>query len=130
MSNNDKLKQLYKQANSFDESTPKGLMDKLSTYGKILELLGGFHASSLADWKHKESIRRETIANAFSLDPQGTVEERKQKAEMAAAEARRNEAQAEGEAMRWKNAYDSVKEQIQILKLQLKDIKDVNNGGI
>lgn len=130
MNNTEKLKQLYQQASQFDEALPAHIMQKLVVYGKILELLGGFHAAAVKEWKLKESYRREAIASAFTYNVDGTAAERTNQAEVAAAKARKEEAEAEGEALRWKNAYDSVKEQIQILKLQLKDMKEVDAGGV
>lgn len=130
MSKTDKLAQLYKKANSMDEEIPKQLMDKLSLYGQILELLGGLWAQATKDWKLAESNRRQTIATVFSLDPEGTVKDKEMKAEMAASEWRRAEAEGEGEALRWKTAYTSTQEQIQILKKKYDHLKEVAKGGI
>lgn len=130
MNNTDKLKELYNKANSLNEELPADIVRKLSLYGKILELLGGFHAMSLKSWKLAEATRRETLASAFCYDVEGSAVERTNKAEVAAAPSRRAEAEAEAEAQRWKSAYNSTSEQIQILKLQLKDLQNVNNGGV
>lgn len=129
LSNADKLKLYYKQADSLNESLPGDLIKKLSLYGKILELLGGFHANSVKAWKLAEATRREAIASAYSYSD-GSVADKTNNAEVAAAESRRKEAEAEAEATRWKNAYISTQEQIQIMKLQLKDMKDVAGGGV
>lgn len=129
MSNSDKLKDLYKQANSLNETLPGDLMKKLTLYGKILELLGGFHAQSVKVWKLAEATRREAIASAYTYSD-GSIEDKKNKAEVAAAKSRKEEAEAEAEATRWKNAYISTQEQIQIMKLQLKDMKEVAGGGV
>lgn len=125
----ERLAELYKQANSLNEDLPGDIIKKLSLYGKILEILGGFHASSVKAWKLAEATRRETLASAYSYS-QGTGADRTNLAEVAAAESRRNEAEAEAEATRWKNAYISTQEQIQIMKLQLKDMKEVAGGGV
>jgi hypothetical protein len=130
MSKTDKLTQLYKKASVLDEDNPKQLMDKLSLYGQILELLGGMWAIATKDWKLAESKRRETIATVFSLDPEGTVKDKEMKAEMAASEWRKAEAEGEGEALRWKTAYTSTQEQIQILKKKYDHLKEVAKGGI
>jgi hypothetical protein len=130
MSKTDKLTQLYKKANQMDEEIPKQLMDKLSLYGQILELLGGLWASATKDWKLAESKRRETIATVFSLSPEGTSKDKEMKAEMAASEWRQAEAEGEGEALRWKTAYTSTQEQIQILKKKYDHLKEVAKGGI
>jgi hypothetical protein len=130
MSKTDKLTQLYKQANSLNEELPKHLMDKLSLYGQILEILGGMWAAATKEWKLAESKRRETIATVFSLDPEGTAKDRENKAEMAASEWRRAEAEGEAESLRWKTAYTSTQEQIQILKKKYDHLKEVAKGGI
>jgi hypothetical protein len=130
MSNVEKLKPLYKKANSLDEDNPKQLMDKLSLYGQILELLGGLWASATKEWKLAEASRRQTIASVYSLDPEGTSKDREHKAEMAASEWRRAEAEGEAESLRWKTAYTSTQEQIQILKKKYDHLKEVAKGGI
>lgn len=130
MSNLEKLTTLYKQANSLDESLPGDIIRKLSLYGKILELLGGLHANALKDWKLAEATRREALASAFCYDVEGSAIERGHKAEIAAAHTRQAEATAEAEAQRWKNAYLSTQEQINILKLQLKDMQELAKGGV
>lgn len=125
-----KLEELYKKANELDEEFPKQLIDKLSLYGQILEIIGGLWASAHSDWKMAEAKRRETLATVYTYDPEGSNKDREMKAEMAAAEWRRKEAQYEGEAMRWKAAYQSVLEQIQILKKRYEHMQNVANGGI
>lgn len=130
MNNAEKLSMLYKQANSLNEDLPGDIIKKLSLYGKILELLGGFHAQAVKEWKLAEATRRETLASAFVYDMEGSAVERTNKAEIAAAQSRKREAETEAEAQRWRNAYNSTSEQIQILKLQLRDMQEVAKGGV
>jgi len=130
MSNMDKLSALYKQANSLNDELPGDIVKKLSLYGKILELLGGFHAVSVKNWKLAEATRRETMASAFCYDIDGSIVERTNKAEIVAAPSRRKEAETEAEAQRWRNAYNSTSEIIQILKLQLRDMQNLDRGGV
>jgi hypothetical protein len=130
MRKTEKLAQLYKKASGLNEDLPKELMDKLSLYGQILELLGGMWAESTKLWKLAESKRRVTIATVFSLSPEGTSKDKEMKAEMAASEWRQAEAEGEGEALRWKTAYTSTQEQIQILKKKYDHLKEVAKGGI
>ncbi len=105
-------------------------MDKLSTYGKILEITGKYHAHAHGQWKLAEAKRKETIASVYSLDPEGSNKDREMKAEMAAAEIRKEEAKLEGEVMRWKNAVLAITEQIQILKKKYDHLKEVSKGGV
>lgn len=126
----DRLQELYRQAEKLDEEFPKQLIEKLGIYGQILEILGRMWASAQADWKLAEANRRETIATVYSLDPEGSNKDREMKAEMAASEWRRQEAQYEAEALRWKNAYTSTQEQIQIMKKRYEHLSNVANGGV
>lgn len=130
MNKTDKLSTLYKKAKSLNEDLPKELMDKLSIYGQILEIIGGLHADAVGEWKLAEALRRETLATVYSLDPQGSNKDRENKAEMAASQARRDEAQAEKEATRWKNAYNSTNEQINIMKKRYDHLVNVSKGGV
>jgi hypothetical protein len=130
MSRTEKLKELYKKANVLDEENPKQLIDKLSIYGQILELVGGMHADSVGEWKLAEALRKETLATVYSLDPEGSNKDREQKAELSAVEQRRKEAKTEAEATRWKNAYNSTLEQIQIMKKRYEHLTNVSKGGI
>lgn len=130
MSKTTKLAELYKRANSLNEELPAQLIDKLSLYGQILEILGGLWASATGEWKLAESKRRETLASVYPLDPEGSNKDREMKAEMAAAEWRRKEAEYEAEALRWKNAYISTQEQIQILKKRYEHLSNVAKGGV
>ncbi|MED1304578.1 hypothetical protein BK704_28785 [[Bacillus thuringiensis] serovar konkukian] len=126
----EKLKDLYARAAGLDESLPGDLLQKLKIYGDILSLTGKLHASALSDWKMAEAIRKETISKCFTYNPNGTAKEREMQAEFAASEHRKAEAQAEASCMRWRNAYNSTTEIINILKIQLRDMKDLNSGGV
>ena len=127
----DKLSSLYKKLSALDEESPYELMQKLSIYGQILELLGGMWAAATKDWKLAEAKRRETIATVYSLDPEGTTKDREMKGEMAAAEWRRKEAEYEAEALRWKAAYIATQEQINIMKKKYEHLVNVyQKGGI
>jgi hypothetical protein len=121
---------LYKQVNTLNDDLPGDVLKKLKLYAEILTWTGKLHSESLKAWKLAESKRKETVATVYSLDPNGTSKEREMKAEMAASEFRREEAVAEANCMRWKNAYTSTTEYINILKIQLKDMKDLNQGGV
>lgn len=136
----EKLALLYNQASGLDEDNPKQLIDKLSIYGRILELIGGFHASSVEAWKLAEATRRETIASAIVYGAEladiedtkaKTAKDREAIAEVVGAKARAAEGKAEAEATRWKNAYNSTIEQINIMKKRYDHLVNVfNKGGI
>jgi hypothetical protein len=125
-----RLSELYKQANQLNEEFPKELIEKLSIYGQILEIIGGLWSEAHSEWKLAEAKRKDTIASVYTLDPEGTNKDREMKAEMAARDWRIKEAQFEGEALRWKAAYQSVIEQIQILKKRYEHMQNVAKGEI
>jgi hypothetical protein len=135
-SKTEKLTELYKKANHLNEELPKDLMDKLSLYGQVLELIGGLHSEAVKAWKLAEAKRRETIASSivYGAELEGaevkTAKDREAVAEVIAAEARREEALTESEAQRWKNAYVSTQEMIQILKKKYDHLRAVAGGGI
>jgi hypothetical protein len=136
VSKTEKLAQLYKKANGLNEELPIELMNKLSLYGQILELIGGLHADSVKAWRLAEAKRRETIASAIVYGPElegaevKTAKDREAVAEVIGAAARKEEALAEAEAQRWKNAYQSNIEMIQILKKKYEHLQSVAKGGI
>jgi hypothetical protein len=134
----DKLKELYGKASVLDEDNPLQLMNKLSIYGQILELQGRFHSESVAAWKLAEMVRRETLASSMAYgaelegaEPAKTAKEKEAVAEVIAAEKRKAEAIAEAEAWRWRNAYQSTIEQINIMKKRYDHLVNVyEKGGI
>lgn len=126
----EKLKELYSKAAELDDELPGDLIQKLKYYGEILSITGRLHAASLSDWKMSEAVRKETIAKFFISNQDGTAKERDMKAELAVSKYRKMEAQAEASCMRWKNAYNSTMEIINILKIQLRDMKDLRGGGV
>ena len=126
----EKLKELYGKTSRLNEELPGDIVRKLSLYGSILEVTGRMHANSVKDWKLAEATRREALASAFCYDIDGSIVERTNKAEIAAAPSRRKEAETEAEAQRWRNAYNSTSEIIQILKLQLRDMQNLDKGGV
>jgi len=131
MSKTQRLSELYKKAASLNEELPMELMQKLSVYGQIYETLGAIHADAEGDYCMKEAERKEIIATVFCLDPEKTVKEREMKVELAAAEKRKEEAEARKEMTRWKNARESVLEQINIMKRKYEHLVNVlQKGGI
>ena len=123
------LKELYKLANEQDLTQPAGVIQAMQYNQKIFEQLGRQTAEALKQWKLKEAHRREVLATIYSQSD-GTVEDRKQKAEVAAASYRREEAEAEADHARWRYAREATAENINILKKRLDDLKDLTKGGV
>lgn len=141
MSKTKRLAELYKKANSLNDELPKELIEKMELYGQVLEIIGGLHAESMKAWKLAEAKRREVIAHAIVYevemkDDNGniikpkTAKEKEAIGEVVGAEARREEALAEAEAQRWRNAYNSTVEMIQILKKKYEHMQNVSKGGV
>lgn len=136
MNRAEKLSALYKKANSLNEELPKELIEKLSLYGQILEVIGGLHSEAVKAWRLAEAKRRETIASAivYGAELEGTqantAKEKEAAAEVIGAQARREEAIAEAEAQRWKNAFVSTSEFLQILKKRYDHLREISKGGI
>jgi len=127
----EKLTELYKKAASLNEELPAQLIEKMGLYGQIYELLGSLHAEAEGEYGLKEAERKEVIATVFCLDPEKTVKEREMKAELASIPKRKEEAEARKEAIRWKNARESVLEQINIMKKKYEHLCNVlQKGGI
>lgn len=132
----DKLKTLYDRAKGLNEDLPMDLMNKLSIYGQILELIGALHAEAIGAWKLAEAKRREVIASATVYDAEiegikvKTAVEKAAAAEVIGASVRQAEGKAEQEATRWKNAYNSTNEQINIMKKRYDHLVNVAKGGI
>lgn len=128
----DKLSEIYKKINSLDDEIPVELMEKMMLYGQALEIIGRLHAEAVRDWKLAEAMRREKIAESiiYAKSKFKTAKDREAAAEVVGAETRRKEAIAEAEAQRWKNAYQSTLEIINILKKKYEHLKEVANGGI
>jgi hypothetical protein len=137
VSKTEKLAQLYKQANALNEDLPKELMDKLSVYGKILELIGGLWADAECEYGLAKNEREYAIDNAIYYRPSiedGEVPSSDKRAEavggLLAKELKDKEKELSSEVLRWKNAFYSVDSQIQILKKKYDHLKEVSKGGI
>lgn len=57
----EKLAALYKKASALDEENPYQLIEKLSLYGQILEVIGGLHSEAVKAWRLAEAKRREIM---------------------------------------------------------------------
>ncbi|TYR75634.1 hypothetical protein FZC79_10405 [Rossellomorea vietnamensis] len=132
-----KLSAYYRAAGNLNEENPKDLIDKLSIYGKILELIGGIYGDAFNDWGMAEAERREIIANGIyhrpSVDGGETPSSDKKgeaAGELLAKEARRKEKKFEAEKERWRKAYDSTSEQINIMKKRYDHLVNVAKGGV
>jgi hypothetical protein len=137
MSKTEKLKELYKKANGYNEEIPAQLIDKMTVYGQIYELIGGLYGDALDRYGVAEVERKDTIANAIvyrpSVDGQEPPTSDKRAEAIGIILAKDKfiaEKKAESEALRWKSARDAVNEQIQIMKKRYEHFVNVAKGGI
>ena len=113
-----KLSELYKQAESLNEEIPAELAKKIRVYAEIMQHIGRMHAAAVNDYGMAYSKRKLAYAEAIS-NSTGKVVEREAQAEIACNPYRKEEAQAEADKERWRNAKDSTAEIINALKKQL-----------
>jgi hypothetical protein len=138
MSKTEKLAQLYKKASVLDEDNPKELIDKLSIYGRILELIGGLWADAENAHGLAKNEREYAIDNAIYYRPSiddGEHPSSDKRAEavggLLAKELKDKEKTLASEVTRWKAAYSSTTEQINIMKKRYDHLVNVfNKGGI
>lgn len=137
MSKASKLGELYKKAATLNEDFPAQLIDKLSVYGQIYELIGGLYADALDRHGIAEIERKDTIANAIVYRPSVDGEEpptSDKRAEAVGIVLAREkfiaEKKAESEVLRWRAAREAVEAQIQIMKKRYEHIVNVAKGGV
>lgn len=117
----DEMKQLTKQMQCLDESIPSDLHKLILLNTKMLQPLGKMYADATKQYKHAYAQRKYAQGN-LQVYSKGTGVERTGQAEIGANDARKTEADAEGEMVRWKHAFISTQELVQSYKIVLKAI--------
>lgn len=113
-----RLDELYKQAESMNEENPSQLAKQIEIYAEILGIIGKFHAASAYD-HGKAYADRKQIYGILLANTDGTQRDKEGVAEEGSYEARLEEAKAESEMIRWKNAFIATQELIQAKKKSL-----------
>lgn len=113
-----RLDELYKQAESMNEENPSQLAKQIEIYAEILGIIGKFHAASAYDYG-KAYADRKQIYGILLANTDGTQRDKEGVAEEGSYEARLEEAKAESEMIRWKNAFIATQELIQAKKKSL-----------
>lgn len=125
----EEFNRLYQEAESLSEEIPSQLARKIYLYSLILQWMGKFHAAAIYD-HGKAYADRKKIQGEALLNTKGTQRDKEGASEIISYEARLNEAKAESEVMRWKNAFTSTQEIINALKIQQKTLMiELGNGG-
>lgn len=110
------LGELYSLADQCSHDYPATLAKKIDYLTEIQILLGRRAADAVRDFKRKYAERKRVYAEAYLASPK----DKAQRAELAVAELRLEEAELEADKVRWNNAFVSNGEVINSLKYSLK----------
>jgi hypothetical protein len=118
------LTMLYDTVRDHDEEQPIELMEKLTVYGQIFQVIGDLQAFAIGQAELNYAYRKEVNASAYMSKKKPkeetakayTSKEREMVAEYSTLKFRRLEAQYRGEAKKWENRREAVLEQINIMK--------------
>lgn len=120
-----KFKMLSDTAESLSEEIPVQLVDKMRIYGQMLDVVKDLAAAAKNDAKRLYAQRKAAYANYFlssgsvknpTTGKTLTSAERKEYAEYHISDLRLKEADAEAEAEQWKLTFETLVEQINIMK--------------
>lgn len=107
-----------------NETPEEDYNERLQLLSKMLVLIGRVAAQMSEDYKKIYARRKQIHAQAYKDAPRGKAAE----AELAVVELRNLEAEAYGDYKRWNNAFDSTKEEINVLKYKIRlDYEDGSN---
>lgn len=124
------MARLNKQLEGLSESNPSDLQKIIMINTLMLQPLGKMYGYATKQYKLAYSQRKYAYGNLLVYSS-GTGVEKQGQAELGTKEARDKEAEAEGEMIRWRHAYDSTKELIQSQKLVLRammtELENTNN---
>ena len=121
---------LNKQLTGLSEDIPADLQKIILINTKLLQPLGKMYGMATRDYKFAYAQRKYGHGTLL-VHSSGTGVEKAGQAEIGSKQAREKEAEAEGEMVRWKHAYDSTKELIQSQKLVLRAmITELENSNM
>lgn len=128
----EEMARINKLLEGLDDSNPSDLQKIIMLNTMLLQPLGKMYGSATRDFKHAYANRKYAQGNLL-VHSSGTGVEKQGQSEIGSYEARQKEADAEGEMIRWKHAYDSTKELIQSQKLVLRamitELQNTNDMG-
>lgn len=113
------MAQLNKQLEGLSEDNPADLQRIILINTKMLQPIGKMYSQATRDFKYKYSNRKYAHGSLL-VHSDGTGIERQGQAEIGSKHAREEEAEAEGEMVRWRHAFISTQELIQSQKLVLR----------
>lgn len=103
-------------------------LERVELLSKMLVLIGKVSAQTSEDYKKIYARRKQIHAESYIK----ATKNKEQHAELAVVKLRLAEAEAYGDYRRWNNAFDSTKEEINVLKYKIRiSIEDGSNrqGG-
>lgn len=112
----NEITRLRREADSLPEDNPAGLMQKIDLLAKCLTFIGRVSSVLDGDYKRIYAQRKRTYAEAYIAAPKA----KDAHAELAVAGLREMEAQAYEDSRRWRNAHESLIEEIHALKLKMR----------
>ena len=112
----NEITRLRREADSLPEDNPAGLMQKIELLAKCMVYVGRLSSALDGEYKRIYAERKRTYAQAYIAAPKA----KEAYAELAVVELREREAQAYEDSRRWRNALDSLTEEIHSLKLKMR----------
>lgn len=123
----NEITRLRTEADKLPEDNPAGLMHKIELLAKCMVYVGRLSSALDGDYKRAYALRKRTYAQAYIDAPRA----KEAHAELAVADLREAEAQAYEDSRRWRNALESLTEEIHSLKLKLRiDFVDGTVGNV
>lgn len=123
----NEITRLRSEADKLPEDNPAGLMHKIELLAKCMVYVGRLSSALDGEYKRTYALRKRTYAQAYIDAPRA----KDAHAELAIVELREAEAQAYEDSRRWRNALDSLTEEIHSLKLKLRiDFADGTVGDV
>lgn len=114
----ERLKRLYAEIESLSDEIPQQKSRKIYLLGQVLQIIGKFHADAVRAhgraYAERKRIWGETITGT-----EGTAKDKEGLAEVKAYDARIEEAEAEADMWRWRNAFIATQELINAEKKDL-----------
>lgn len=121
------IMRLRREADTLPEDNPSGLMQKIELLAKCMVYVGRLSSALDGDYKRAYALRKRTYAQAYIDAPKA----KDAYAELAIADMREAEAQTYEDSRRWRNALESLTEEIHSLKLKLRiDFADGTVGNV
>jgi len=110
------IMRLRREADSLPNDNPAALMRKIELLARCMVYVGRLSSYLDGEYKRIYAERKREYAKAYIEAPRN----KEAYAELAVVELREKEAQAYEDSRRWRNALDSLTEEIHALKLKMR----------